>query len=123
SPVIHSKMYAIGGKYNVQVLKKHAFEKYENAAVGHFTSESFYKYIDVAYTITPESDTGLRDVVAKYFCEDLRYYGMFHRLNKKLHRYSDLTVRIVNRTFGGNEDGTVLDESEEDNGLDSPGYY
>ncbi|KAH8724450.1 hypothetical protein GQ44DRAFT_740330 [Phaeosphaeriaceae sp. PMI808] len=70
---IHTTMYALGDKYGVQGLCDLAKEKFESCLDLHVHSEDFTTAIQLAYSTTPDSNRGLRDVIVEAF---RRYFNL-----------------------------------------------
>ena len=64
---IHATMYALGDKYQVDGLSDLAKKKFESCLHHHASSEDFLTAVQVAYSMTPDTNRGLRDVVVKAF--------------------------------------------------------
>jgi hypothetical protein len=63
--ILHAKVYALADKYEVLALKDLALRNYETAAARDWNVPDFPESIQIAYTTTPESDRGIRDIVTK----------------------------------------------------------
>ncbi|KAI1130641.1 hypothetical protein F5Y10DRAFT_289054 [Nemania abortiva] len=63
--LVHAKVYALAGKYFINGLKALALQKFETATQKHWAPNDFLEAAQEAYTSTPDSDRGLRDVVVK----------------------------------------------------------
>ncbi|KAF1828597.1 hypothetical protein BDW02DRAFT_574738 [Decorospora gaudefroyi] len=64
---IHATMYALADKYQVDGLGQLAKDKFESCLYHHANSEDFVDAVQIAYSSTPETNRGLRDVVVKAF--------------------------------------------------------
>jgi hypothetical protein len=64
---IHATMYALGDKYQVDGLSQLAREKFESCLHHHAHSEDFITAVQLAYSSTPDTNRGLRDVVLSAF--------------------------------------------------------
>jgi hypothetical protein len=64
---IHATMYALGDKYQVDGLSQLAKEKFESCLHHHAHSEDFITAVQLAYSSTPDTNRGLRDVVLSAF--------------------------------------------------------
>jgi hypothetical protein len=64
---IHATMYALGDKYQVDGLSQLAKEKFESCLHHHAHSEDFITAVQLAYSSTPDTNRGLRDVVLGAF--------------------------------------------------------
>lgn len=100
APIVHAKMYAIAEQYQIEGLKELAVDKFIAASEDHFTNEGFYDAIDIVYTTTVGEDLRLRDVVAKYICDDIEVYGLHSRAEEKLQSVPDLAFRVMKMHFG-----------------------
>lgn len=58
-----TEVYAIADKYELDNLKEVARTAFETAACNHWNSDEFVSAVAGAYTTTPDSDRGLRDIV------------------------------------------------------------
>jgi hypothetical protein len=57
----------LGEQYDVQGLKAIALEKFTSEAGVHWATEDFLQAVELVYSLTPEHDRGLRDVVKDTF--------------------------------------------------------
>jgi hypothetical protein len=64
---IHATMYALGDKYQVDGLCQLAKEKFESCLHHHAHTEDFVSAVQLAYSSTPDTNRGLRDVVLSAF--------------------------------------------------------
>jgi hypothetical protein len=64
---IHATMYALGDKYQVDGLCQLAKEKFESCLHHHAHTEDFVSAVQLAYSSTPDTNRGLRDVVLNAF--------------------------------------------------------
>jgi len=65
---VHSKMYAMGEKYQIPGLKALAVRKYGSGWLS--TSAGFNTAIVIAYMSTPETDRHLREVIVDILSRD-----------------------------------------------------
>ncbi|CAN9449974.1 unnamed protein product [Alternaria alternata] len=63
--LVNAKMYEIGDKYDVLGLKQLALAKFSLACETYWESQQFAPAAHYAFSTTPESDKGLRDIVTK----------------------------------------------------------
>jgi hypothetical protein len=65
-------MYEIGDKYDVPGLKQLALAKFSFASVRYWDSQEFAPAAHYAFSTTPESDKGLRDIVTKTIADHMK---------------------------------------------------
>jgi hypothetical protein len=65
-------MYEIGDKYDVLGLKQLALAKFSLACTEHWDSRKFASAAHYAFSTTPESDKGLRDIVTKTISDHMQ---------------------------------------------------
>ncbi|KAH4862491.1 hypothetical protein HBH75_015400 [Parastagonospora nodorum] len=94
---IHAKIYALADKYFVKGLKALACEKFEECLKASFAARSFYEAIDIVFTTTPDTDTGLRDLAAKRVSEEKQKYCLDANpdLRKALKEIPDLAYMVL----------------------------
>ncbi|CAN9427199.1 unnamed protein product [Alternaria sp. RS040] len=63
--LLHSKMYAIGDKYDVAGLKELARTKFSIVCMSLWNDEAFVQVAEHALNSTPDSDVGLREVLCQ----------------------------------------------------------
>lgn len=63
SLTMHTRLNALGVKYNLNGLKKVAVSKMQLAVRGTWDREDFTKAIAVAFGATPDDDMGMRDII------------------------------------------------------------
>lgn len=61
-------------------------QKFKECAEDSFKGDKFYEAADIVFTSTPDTDAGLREVVAKHVCEEKFRYRLTdnHDLRKAL---------------------------------------
>jgi hypothetical protein len=64
-------MYEIGDKYDVLGLKQLALAKFSLACEKYWQSQKFAPAAHYAFSTTPESDKGLRDIVTETIAEHI----------------------------------------------------
>ncbi|KAI7265124.1 hypothetical protein KC345_g8569 [Hortaea werneckii] len=67
--IMHAKVYALGGKYQIPSLQSTSLKKFEEAAVLAWDSEEFVHAVHLVYSTTPDSDKGLRGITARLTLE------------------------------------------------------
>jgi len=67
--VFHAEVYGIADKYDIPFLATYAKEKFKEAISTGWDKEDFPQAILEAYSSTPESDRGLRDLILNV-CQD-----------------------------------------------------
>ncbi|RYN37615.1 hypothetical protein AA0119_g11868 [Alternaria tenuissima] len=63
--LVHSKMYAIGDKYDVAGLKELACKKFSPIGMSLWNNEAFVQAAEHVLNSTPDSDVGLREVLCQ----------------------------------------------------------
>ncbi|KAF2213786.1 hypothetical protein CERZMDRAFT_95824 [Cercospora zeae-maydis SCOH1-5] len=66
-PVLHTQIYALGEKYDIQPLKQLARRKFEMAAACYYDAPELADAIRLVYQSTVDTDRGLRDIVLQLF--------------------------------------------------------
>ncbi|EAT89577.1 hypothetical protein HBH56_016670 [Parastagonospora nodorum] len=94
---IHAKIYALADRYFVKGLKALACEKFEECLEVSFAAKSFYEAINIVFTTTPDTDTGLRDLAVKRVSEEKRKYCLDADpdLRKALKEIPDLAYTVL----------------------------
>ncbi|OWY49671.1 hypothetical protein AA0118_g5068 [Alternaria tenuissima] len=70
--LVSAKMYEIGDKYDVLGLKQLALAKFSLACEKYWESQEFAPAAHYAFSTTPESDKGLRDIVTKTIADHMK---------------------------------------------------
>jgi hypothetical protein len=70
--LLSAKMYEIGDKYDVVGLKQLALAKFSLACAKCWESQEFAPAAHYAFSTTPESDKGLRDIVTKTIADHMK---------------------------------------------------
>jgi hypothetical protein len=70
--LVSAKMYEIGDKYDVLGLKQLALAKFSLACEKYWESQQFAPAAHYVFSTTPESDKGLRDIVAKTIADHMK---------------------------------------------------
>ncbi|CAI9629747.1 unnamed protein product [Alternaria burnsii] len=70
--LLSAKMYEIGDKYDVLGLKQLALAKFSLACEKYWESQQFAPAAHYAFSTTPESDKGLRDIVIKTIADHMK---------------------------------------------------
>jgi hypothetical protein len=94
---IHAKIYALAEKYFVKGLKAQSYEKFEKCWKDSFAGKSFYEAVNIVFTTTPDTDTGLRDLAAKCVSDEKRKYFLDANLDlrKVLKEIPDLAFMVL----------------------------
>jgi hypothetical protein len=61
--ILHAKVYAMGEKYGIPSLKEAAIERFREDTHSICADDDFAEAVELAFTITPDSDSGLRDLI------------------------------------------------------------
>lgn len=82
----HAKVYAFADKYFVKGLKETVRQKFKECAEDSFKGDKFYEAAHIVFTSTPDTDAGLREVVAKHVYKEKFKYRLTdnHDLRKAL---------------------------------------
>lgn len=91
---IHAQVYAIGEKYNLQGLKDLAAFNFEESIEYMFSGVEFFEAVTLVFTSTPETDTSLRDIVAKHIYEEKTLYGMYKELDENMQTTPGLAYHV-----------------------------
>jgi hypothetical protein len=67
--LLHAKMYAIGEKYDTESLKAVAREKFRRSCCRNWDTDDFVPAAAYVFSSTPDSDMGLRNIVAQALAE------------------------------------------------------
>jgi hypothetical protein len=68
-------MYELGDKYDTPSLKTLALEKFRRACQVFWDDDAFARAAHHAFSTTPESDMGLRDIVIRKISENLKLFN------------------------------------------------
>lgn len=74
--IIHARLYALADKYFVKGLKEAVLERFKHCADESFKGEKFYEAANIVFSTTPDTDTGLREVIAKRVSAERLKYRM-----------------------------------------------
>jgi len=80
---IHTKIYGIADKYFVKGLKQLVRENFRECLENSFAGWSFYQAVNLIFTTTPDTDTGLRDLAAERVSEEKRKYRLCFNMDLK----------------------------------------
>lgn len=69
-------MYLIADKYFVKGLKDAARAKFEKSMACAFGGKEFYDVVESIFTATSDTDSGIRDLIAKRVVEERDKYGL-----------------------------------------------
>jgi hypothetical protein len=61
--ILHAKVYAMGEKYGIPSLKEAAIERFWEDTHSICADDDFAEAVELAFTITPNSDRGLRNLI------------------------------------------------------------
>ena len=93
---IHADMYALGDKYQVEGLCTLATSKFSASLSRHWNSTDFITAVQTVYSSTPDSNRGMRDVVAQAF---QNHFGTDITKNPlieaKLHTIDELSFELL----------------------------
>ncbi|KAF2440105.1 hypothetical protein P171DRAFT_448040 [Karstenula rhodostoma CBS 690.94] len=78
---IHAHLYAIADRYDLPTLKETAAGRFEKSLKSMFSGIEFHEAVGVAFTTTPDTDTTLRQMVAKHIYEEKSIYGWYSQLD------------------------------------------
>ncbi|KAJ4127771.1 hypothetical protein NW768_008044 [Fusarium equiseti] len=98
--VLHTKIYALGEKYEIKDLKALALQKFAYEATIYHSYHSFCHGAKEAYTCTVDEDRGMRDVVVDTVLKN-RYLldqWSFQQIVKKTDLGFDLLMRLKRAT-------------------------
>lgn len=70
--LLSAKMYEIGDKYDVVGFKQLALANFSLACEKYWESQEFASAAHYAFSTTPESDEGLRDIVTKTIADHMK---------------------------------------------------
>jgi hypothetical protein len=92
--LLHAKMYQIGDKYGMDSLKAIALEKFRRVCRFFWDSDEFARAAHHAFSTTPDSDMGLREVVAETISQHLE---IFHKpaVEALIQEFHDLAVAVL----------------------------
>ena len=63
--IMHTKMYALGSKYQIHSLKAVALAKFTEAVTYAWNDPDFVEATRLVYSTTPDHDKGLRDITSQ----------------------------------------------------------
>jgi hypothetical protein len=92
--LLHTKMYQMGDKLGTESLKAIALQKFRRACCFFWDSDEFARAAHHAFSSTPDSDMGLREVVAETISQHLK---IFHKpaVEALVQEFHDLAVAVV----------------------------
>jgi len=93
--IIHAKVYALAEQYAVEGLKATALEKFVSEARVHWATEDFLQAVEQVYSLTPEHDRGLRDVVRNTFYERRKELMDRENVKRYLRDVPDLAYDVL----------------------------
>lgn len=93
--IIHAKVYALGEQYAVEGLKATALEKFAAEVKVHWATEDFLQAVEQVYSLTPEHDRNLRDVVRNTFYEHRRELMDRENVKRYLRDVPDLAYDVL----------------------------
>jgi hypothetical protein len=93
--IIHAKVYALGEQYAVQGLKAIALEKFTSEARVHWATEDFLQAVEHVYSLTPDGDRGMREVVKNTFYEHRRDLMDRENVKRYLRDVPDLAYDVL----------------------------
>ncbi|KAF1945593.1 hypothetical protein EJ02DRAFT_368897 [Clathrospora elynae] len=93
----HAKLYSIAEKYFVKGLKVTVREKFKACLNSSFAGKTFYHAAEIVFSTTSDTDTGLRELVAKRVFEEKEKYGLDANedLNEALKAIPDLAYWVM----------------------------
>jgi len=91
-------MYALADKYGVEDLKDLAQEKFARAAAQDWNTAEFAHAVQIVYESTPESDSGLRDVVIETINQH-RDLTKDSKIEDLLEEFNGLTVGLLKAAY------------------------
>ncbi|KAH7149118.1 hypothetical protein B0J13DRAFT_550713 [Dactylonectria estremocensis] len=91
---LHAKVYAIAEKYQVSGLKEMALRNFSFLVPRTISPHNFAEASEIAYTMTIDSDRGLRDLVVEVLFSKSQFLED-EALKKLLKRLPDLTYDYV----------------------------
>ena len=111
-PYTHAQMYALADEYDIKDLKEEALWKFKQALVakeGHSDElQTALATIPLIYSTTPDSDRGLRDVVAAYGATNLERIKNLTELKSAATQAPMYMIEVLPRFL------TRLEEEEEE---------
>ncbi|KNG50713.1 hypothetical protein DDE82_003395 [Stemphylium lycopersici] len=93
--ITHAKMYEIADKYNVTGLKELVKEKFNRACQNFWDDANFAIAAHHAFSTTPETDKGLRDVVSKTIAEHMEALVKKPEVETLLTEFNGLAFRLL----------------------------
>lgn len=91
---LHAKVYAIAEKYQISGLKEMAHRSFSFLVPRTISPHNFAEASEIAYTMTVDSDRGLRDLVVDVLFSKSQFLED-EALKKLLKRLPDLTYDYV----------------------------
>ncbi|KAJ4299892.1 hypothetical protein N0V90_005139 [Kalmusia sp. IMI 367209] len=91
---VHANIYSIAEKHNIKGLKQEAAQRFEKSLDNMSSGDSFYEAVRVAFTTTLSTDMVLRDMIAKYVCNEKSLYGMYDLLVEDMQSIPGLAFLI-----------------------------
>jgi hypothetical protein len=94
--VLHAKMYEIADKYDVDGLEQLAQEKLRRSCNSHWDTKHFAPAAHYAFSTTPESDMGLRDIVVDVIADHIDMLNSF-AVEALLTEFNGVAVALLKR--------------------------
>ncbi|KAJ4352007.1 uncharacterized protein N0V89_007353 [Didymosphaeria variabile] len=96
--IIHANVYAIADKYGLLGLKQMVAFKFEESLKLLPPGEEFFEAVTVAFTTTPDTDTTLRNIIAKHVYEEKTISGLYEELDVGMKTTPGLLSNSVQHT-------------------------
>lgn len=91
----HAKMYEIADKYDVAGLKDLVTENFRNACKNFWSSPTFAIAAYYAFSTTPDSDKGLRDIVVKTIADHMAELVKKPEIENLLTEFNGLALGLL----------------------------
>ena len=94
--LLDAKMYAIGDKFDTASLKAMALKRFNRGCLAHWNTDEFAAAAHHVFTSTPDTDMGLRDIVAETISDhmDIFQKPAVEALTEKFHSLAIAVLRL-----------------------------
>jgi hypothetical protein len=92
--ILHAKVYAMGEKYGIPSLKEAAIERFWEDTPSICTDDDFAEAVELAFTITPNSDRGLRNLIIQVVHNNASQMKDNGKIKKLILSHNDLAYGL-----------------------------
>lgn len=96
--VSHARLYAIGEKYGIPLLKEAANKRFDEEAENHVASEVFVEAARLGFTTTPYNDRGLRQSIIRVMLGNAAKLQHNEEMDNLIRGNNDLALELWKAT-------------------------